>query len=162
MKNILTTPHAPRTIAEAGLLRSRGSLYMESRIDEQLGILPEEARRVRSVMCSALTVVSPDTSLGEAVSVMRAMNVPVLVVYEGRRLVGMVTEHEMAVDQSGGVKPKHGVVASLMRPDPPYCREDDLLAEAHALMRLSELDWMPVLDHAGRLAGVLSIYVRST
>ena len=162
MKSKVTAFHTPRTIAEAGLLHPRGSLYMESRIDEQLGILPEEARTVRSVMCSALTVVSPDTSLEDAVSVMKAMNVPVLVVYEGRRLVGMVTERNMAVEQFEHVKPKRGVVASLMRPDPPYCREDDLLAEAHALMRLSELDWMPVLDHAGRLAGVLSIYVRST
>lgn len=162
MKSKVTAFHTPRTIAEAGLMRPRGSLYMESRIDEQLGILPEEARKVRSVMCSALTVVSPDTSLEEAVSVMKAMNVPVLVVYEGRRLVGMVTERDMTVDQSEHVKPRRGIVATLMRPDPPFCREEDLLAEAHALMRLSELDWMPVLDHAGRLAGVLSIYVRST
>jgi CBS domain-containing protein len=159
MKIASAKVHAPRTIAEARLMRPRTNMYLESRIDEDLGVLPGEVRKVKRVMSSALTVVSPDTSLEEAVSLMTAMNVPVLIVYEGTRLVGMVTERDIAISRGPRETPKISTVGEIMRDHIPYCHEDDLLTEAQALMRLSEIDWMPVLDQRGRLAGVLSIYI---
>lgn len=110
-------------------------------------------------MSSALTVVSPDTSHEEAVSLMAAMNVPVIVVYEGTRLVGMVTDRDVALHRSSRPPSTASTVRDIMSEQVPYCQEDDLLTDAQALMRLSEVDWMPVLDRQGRLAGVLSIYV---
>ncbi len=157
----MMTDHA-RSITKTGLLRPRTSLYMESRIDEQLGLLPGEVRRVKTVMSSALTVASPDTSLEDALALMAAMNVPVMVVYEGRRLVGMVTDRDIALNRRWREAPNSTATAEIMRAEVPYCCEDDLLAEAQALMRASELDWMPVLDRTGRLAGILSIYASPT
>ena len=152
-------PNAPRTIAEAGFARPRRRLYLETRIDEDLGVLPGEVRKVKHVMSSALTVVSPDTSLEEAVSLMAAMNVPVIIVYEGTHLVGMVTDRDIALCRGSRPSPTVPTVRDVMCDQVPYCHEDDLLTDAQALMRLSELDWMPVLDRQGRLAGVLSIYI---
>lgn len=130
---------------------------MESRIDEDLGVLPGEVRKVKHVMSSALTVVSPDTSLDEAVSLMTTMNVPVVVVYEGTRLVGTLTDRDIALSRSS--RDPSATVRDRMRDEVPYCHEDDLLTDAQALMRVSEVDWMPVLDPRGRLAGVVSIYI---
>lgn len=149
----------PSTIAEAGLMRSRTHLYLESRIDEDLGVLPGEVRKVKNVMSSALTVVSPDTSLEDAVSLMTAMNVPVIVAYEGTRLVGMITDRDVALTRRSRENLQISTVGDVMRDHIPYCHEDDLLTDAQALMRVSEVDWMPVLDRTGRLAGVLSIYI---
>ncbi|MCS6296844.1 MAG: CBS domain-containing protein [Nitrospira sp.] len=149
----------PRTIAEAGLMRPRTHLYLESRIDEDLGVLPGEVRKVKNVMSSALTVVSPDTSLEDAVSLMTAMNVPVIVAYEGTRLVGMITDRDVALTRRSRENLQISTVGDVMRDHIPYCHEDDLLTDAQALMRVSEVDWMPVLDRTGRLAGVLSIYI---
>ena len=81
-------------------MRPRRNLYLESRIDEDLGVLPGEVRKVKHVMSSALTVVSPDTSLDEAISLMTAMNVPVVVVYEGTRLVGTLTDRDIVFSRS--------------------------------------------------------------
>ena len=140
-------------------MRPRRNLYLESRIDEDLGVLPGEVRKVKHVMSSALTVVSPDTSLDEAVSLMTAMNVPVVVVYEGTRLVGMLTDRDIVLSRSSREPSAITTVRDRMRDEVPYCHEDDLLTDAQALMRVSEVDWMPVLDRRGRLAGVLSIYI---
>lgn len=159
MKSLSNKSEAPRTIAEAGVKRPGRSLYLESRIDEDLGVLPAEVRTVKHVMSSALTVVSPDSSLEDALSLMAAMNVPVIVVYEGTRLAGLLTERDIVFH--GTARAKSSAVSDVMRQHVPYCREDDLLTDARALMRLSEIDWMPVLDHQDRLAGVLSIYSSS-
>ncbi len=140
-------------------MRPRRNLYLESRIDEDLGVLPGEVRKVKHVMSSALTVVSPDTSLDEAISLMTAMNVPVIVVYEGTRLVGTLTDRDIALSRSSRDPSVITTVGGRMRDDVPYCYEDELLTDAHALMRASEVDWMPVVDRRGRLAGVLSIYI---
>ena len=140
-------------------MRPRTHLYLESRIDEDLGVLPGEVRKVKSVMSSALTVVSPDTSLDDAVSLMTAMNVPVIVAYEGTRLVGMITDRDVALTRRSREHLQISRVGDVMRDHVPYCHEDDLLTDAQALMRVSEVDWMPVLDRTGRLAGVLSIYI---
>ncbi len=140
-------------------MRSRTHLYLESRIDEDLGVLPGEVRKVKNVMSSALTVVSPDTSLEDAVSLMTAMNVPVIVAYEGTRLVGMITDRDVALTRRSRENLQISTVGDVMRDHIPYCHEDDLLTDAQALMRVSEVDWMPVLDRTGRLAGVLSIYI---
>ena len=140
-------------------MRPRTHLYLESRIDEDLGVLPGEVRKVKNVMSSALTVVSPDTSLEDAVSLMTAMNVPVIVAYEGTRLVGMITDRDVALTRRSRENLQISTVGNVMRDHIPYCHEDDLLTDAQALMRVSEVDWMPVLDRTGRLAGVLSIYI---
>ncbi|MGC3974441.1 MAG: CBS domain-containing protein [Nitrospira sp.] len=63
-------------------------------------MLPGEVRKVKQVMSSALTVVSPDISLDDAVSLMASMNVPVIVAYEGTRLAGMVTDRDIALHRS--------------------------------------------------------------
>lgn len=159
MSRLSNTANRPRTIAEARLARPRTNLYLESRIDEDLGVLPGEVRRVKHVMSSALTVVSPDTSLDDATSLMAAMNVPVMVVFEGTRLVGILTDRDLALRGQSGITPRASTVADLMRDHVPYCHEDDLLTDAQALMRVAEMDWMPVLDRTGRLAGIVSIDV---
>ncbi len=159
MTRLSNCVNRPRTIAEARLARPRTNLYLESRIDEDLGVLPGEVRRVKHVMSSALTVVSPDTSVDDAMSLMAAMNVPVIVVFEGTSLVGMLTDRDLALRGRSGGTPRVSTVADLMRDHVPYCQEDDLLTDAQALMRVAEMDWMPVLDRTGRLAGIVSIYV---
>ena len=95
----------PRTMEEARARRDRSSLYLESTLDEQLGLLPGEARKVKSAMSFAVTVASPKTSLKEAMSMMTSLNVPVVVVYDGRRLVGMLTGILLQTDtaSAGGV-----------------------------------------------------------
>ncbi|MDR4478976.1 MAG: CBS domain-containing protein [Nitrospira sp.] len=143
-------------------MRARSSVYLESTTDEQLGLLPGEARNVKHAMSSAVTVASPQTSLKEAASLMTALNVPVIVVYDGTRLVGMITDRDMGLNHQVRQAPEEAAIDGLMRKHVPRCSEDDLLADALSVMRASGIDWLPVVDSRERLVGVLSAHVAPT
>ena len=60
--------------------RLQPSIYLESTLDEQQGLLPGEACRVKDLMISSVTVASPQTSLKETTALMKDLGVPVIVV----------------------------------------------------------------------------------
>ena len=151
----------PRTMEEARARRDRSSLYLESTLDEQLGLLPGEARKVKSAMSSAVTVASPRTSLKEAMSMMTSLNVPVVVVYDGRRLVGMLTDRDIGLTRRVREAPQDAPISGFMRKSVPFCLEDDLLADAVSVMHGSQSDWLPVLNRYDQLVGVLSVHASS-
>lgn len=153
-------PEGPRTMEEARARRDRSSLYLESTRDEQLGLLPGEARKVKSAMSSAVTVASPKTSLQEAIWMMTSLNVPVIVVYDGRRLVGMITDRDIGLNRRVREAPQDAPISGFMR-TVPFCLEDDLLADAISVMRGSHSDWIPVLNRHEQLVGILSILASS-
>jgi len=154
-------PESPRTIDEARAKRSRSSVFLESTLDEQLGLLPGEARKVKSAMSSAVTVASPRTSLQEAISMMTSLNVPVIVVYDGRRLVGMITDRDIGLNHRVREAPQDAAISGFMRTSVPFCLEDDLLADAVSVMHGSQSDWLPVLNRYDQLVGVLSVHASS-
>ncbi|MBK9111480.1 MAG: CBS domain-containing protein [Nitrospira sp.] len=148
----------PRTMEEARARRDRSSLYLESTLDEQLGLLPGEARKVKSAMSSAVTVASPRTSLKEAMSMMTSLNVPVVVVYDGRRLVGMLTDRDIGLNRRVQEASQDAPISVFMRTSVPCCLEDDLLADAISVMHGSQSDWLPVMNRHEQLVGVLSVH----
>lgn len=148
----------PRTMEEARARRDRSSLYLESTLDEQLGLLPGEARKVKSAMSSAVTVASPKTSLKEAMSMMTSLNVPVVVVYDGRRLVGMLTDRDIGLNRRVQEASQDAPISVFMRTSVPCCLEDDLLADAISVMHGSQSDWLPVMNRHEQLVGVLSVH----
>ena len=151
----------PRTMEEARARRDRSSVYLESTLDEQLGLLPGEARKVKSAMSSAVTVASPRTSLKEAMSMMTSLNVPVVVVYDGRRLVGMLTDRDIGLNRRVQEAPQDAPISVFMRTSVPCCLEDDLLADAISVMHGSQSDWLPVMNRHEQLVGVLSVHASS-
>lgn len=151
----------PRTMEEARARRDRSSLYLESTLDEQLGLLPGEARKVKSAMSSAVTVASPKTSLKEAMSMMTSLNVPVVVVYDGRRLVGMLTDRDIGLNRRVQEASQDAPISVFMRTSVPCCLEDDLLADAISVMHGSQSDWLPVMNRHEQLVGVLSVHASS-
>ena len=151
----------PRTMEEARARRDRSSLYLESTLDEQLGLLPGEARKVKSAMSSAVTVASPKTSLKEAMSMMTSLNVPVVVVYDGRRLVGMLTDRDIGLNRRVQEASQDAPISVFMRTSVPCCLEDDLLADAISVMHGSQSNWLPVMNRHEQLVGVLSVHASS-
>ena len=151
----------PRTMEEARARRDRSSLYLESTLDEQLGLLPGEARKVKSAMSSAVTVASPRTSLKEAMSMMTSLNVPVVVVDDGRRLVGMLTDGDIGLIRRVQEASQDAPISVFMRTSVPCCLEDDLLADAISVMHGSQSDWLPVMNRHEQLVGVLSVHASS-
>lgn len=138
--------------------RLQPSIYLESTVNEQLGLLPGEARLVKDVMSSALTVASPQTSLREATDLIKNLGVPVIVVYDGARLVGLLSDRDVALSHSTDGPGEDITIGSVMKTNVPACLETDRLGDALSLMRIARMDWLPVLDFHDHVVGILSRY----
>src|SRR5687768_8171378 len=70
---------------------------------------------VRDIMSKTVKVVSPEATLQQAAEQMRELDVGSLLVCDGERLVGMVTDRDIAVRAvARGDDPKQGRVRDVM------------------------------------------------
>jgi CBS domain-containing protein len=111
----------------AGTRRPTAGIYRESLRNEQLGLLPGDVKQVKEVMSSKVTTATPRTSLTEAAGLMKKLDVPVVVVYDGARLKGMLTERDMALSQAIQRASPKAAIERFMRTSIPPCFDDDLL-----------------------------------
>ena len=148
----------PRVPMATGKERLQSSIYLETTVNEQLRLLPGEDRPVKHAMVTAVKVASPQTSLKEAVRMMKEFAVPAIVLYEGNQLIGVLSDRDVALNQPALGNGEHVPIGSIMSGDASVCHEDDRLMDAGALMRASNVEWLPVLDRGDHLVGVLSRY----
>lgn len=146
----------PREPIASPSQRPAVGIYLESTRSEQLSLLPGEVRQVKDVMTTHVTTATPRTSLTEAAGLMRKLDVPVVMVYDGACLKGMLTERDMGLSPHIRNASPKAVIERFMRTSIPTCCEDDLLIDALDTMHAAKLDWLPVLDRQQRLLGVLS------
>lgn len=138
--------------------RKRSGIYQESTEAEQLGVLPHECTRVREAMNHGVSVVTPWTTIGEAVQLMKSMDVGVLIVCNGSTLVGTLSDREIALANA----PSSQAIHTVITPDPTYCSENDLLIDAHAVIRTRGLPALPVRDSSGLLSGIVMRIAETT
>lgn len=113
--------------------------------------------QVRDVMMRGVEVVAPGATLQEAAAAMRALDVGLLPVCEGDRLVGMLTDRDITVRATAaGSDPQAVTVQEVMTPTVVFCLEDDDLQVALRLMEEYQVQRLPVLDDQHRLLGLVS------
>ncbi|HYL25322.1 MAG TPA: CBS domain-containing protein [Burkholderiales bacterium] len=99
-------------------------------------------------------------TVADASRLMRAHHVGCVVVVDdelSQRPVGMFTDRDVAVGVVAlGLDPELTVVATVMRPGVACVLENESLARAVALMRDQGVRRLPVVDAAGRLAGLIA------
>jgi CBS domain-containing protein len=113
--------------------------------------------QAQDLMTRDVTVVEPETTIQQAARAMMALDVGALPVGEDDRLVGMITDRDIAVRgvaQGKGPKTK---VRELMTPAVKYCFADDEVDEIAGNMADIQLRRLPVIDHDKRLVGILSL-----
>ena len=131
--------------------RKRSGINLESTEAEQLGVLPHECTRVNETMIRSLSTVTPSTEIGEAVRLMKVLDVDALLVCDEGALVGTLCDRDIALANAPPSEAIHRVMVS----DPSYCFEDNLLIDAHELMRVRGLSALPVREFSGRLSGIV-------
>ncbi len=114
--------------------------------------------QVRDVMTKGVECVTPSTSLQEAASKMRALDVGPLPVCEGDQLVGMITDRDITVRATAeALPPRLGQVRDVMTPDVVYCFEDQDVQEAARRMKQYQIRRLVVLNWDQRLVGIVSL-----
>ncbi|MBV8908169.1 MAG: CBS domain-containing protein [Sphingomonas sp.] len=113
--------------------------------------------KVSEVMTENVQTVRPDQRVQEAASFMLSADAGSIPVAEGDRLVGMITDRDIAVR---GIAKGHGPdtpVRDLMSSDVICARVDDEVEDAAARMSEAQVRRLPVIDQGERLCGIVSI-----
>lgn len=114
--------------------------------------------QIQEIMTRDVTLVDPNTSVRDAARKMRADNIGALPVGENDRLIGMVTDRDIAMravaeDRSPGTTP----VREVMSDHVYYCFENDDVNRAGQIMAEHQIRRLPVLNRDKRLVGVVAL-----
>jgi len=113
---------------------------------------------VHEIMTAHARSVSPDNTLVEAAGLMRELDVGSLPVCDGDRLVGMITDRDMAIRAiAHGLDPNVTSVADVMSPGVTHVDASDSVEQAARLMQERAVRRLPVLDRVQRLVGIVSL-----
>ncbi|ALV32442.1 CBS domain-containing protein [Streptomyces sp. CdTB01] len=112
---------------------------------------------VREVMTPGVVAVRPDASLVEAAQLMRTQDIGDVLVADGQRIVGVLTDRDITVRAvAEGIDPLTVSARSVCTPDPVVVGPDDPVGTAVALMRTHAVRRLPVVED-GMPVGVVSL-----
>lgn len=114
--------------------------------------------KVGEVMTRKVVTISPEATLTEAARRMRGLDVGPLPVADGDRLVGMLTDRDIAVRATAeGCDPKGTRVSDVMTRDVVCCFEDDDVRQVARTMAEYRKRRLVVVDASGRVVGIVSL-----
>ena len=113
--------------------------------------------QVRECMTREVRVISPEDTIERAAQLMGQIDAGVLPVSENDRLVGMITDRDIAIrGVAEGCGPS-ARVRDVMSREVKYCFDDSETDEVLDNMAEIQVRRMPVVDHDKRLVGIVSI-----
>lgn len=113
--------------------------------------------RVGNSMTSDVRVMSPDDTIRDAAEVMASMDIGLLPVSENDRLVGMISDRDIAVRGVAAGKGPNTRIGEVMTYDVRYCFDDQDIDEVLETMADLQVRRLPVLDRGKRLIGIISL-----
>ncbi|HEV8717868.1 MAG TPA: CBS domain-containing protein [Candidatus Binatia bacterium] len=114
--------------------------------------------QVKDIMTPHVEVIHPNTTLIEAAAKMSQLDVGLLPVCEGQRVVGMISDRDITVRATAkGSDPHMTRVHEVMSPEVLYCLADQDVETAAQMMEMHQIRRVPVLDHNRQLVGIVSL-----
>ncbi len=118
--------------------------------------------KAADVMTRDVKVVEPDASIRHAAKLMDDLDVGVIPVCNGRRLVGMITDRDMAVRAlAAGLGPDTRV-GEVMTDQVAWCFDDDTVEDVESKMRGLQVRRIPIVDRDKNLIGIIALGDLST
>ena len=113
--------------------------------------------QISECMSRDVQLVSPGDSIHQAAQRMDRINAGVLPVGENDRLVGMITDRDIAVRAGAKGRDCDTPVREAMSGEVRYCRDTDAADQVLRNMGELQLRRLPVVDRDKRLVGIVSI-----
>jgi CBS domain-containing protein len=113
--------------------------------------------RVRECMTRDVTITDPQATICDAAKMMADCDAGVLPVGENDRLVGVVTDRDIAVRGVAEGKSPDTRIRDVMSAEVRYCFEDDDVDDVLRNMGELQVRRLPVLNREKRLVGIVSL-----
>ena len=113
-------------------------------------------KSIREAMTSSPTTAEPTTTAHEAARMMRAEDVGSLPIVEGDRLIGVVTDRDLAIRVLAEGKGAETTIGEIASRDVVTIDPQQSLEEAARLMAEHQIRRLPVTEEDGKLVGILA------
>jgi CBS domain-containing protein len=108
-------------------------------------------------MTREVRVANPGQSIREVARIMAEIDAGVMPVGENDRLVGMITDRDIAIRAVAAGKGPRTLVRDIMSAEVLYCFEDQELEEVARNISDIKVRRLPVMNREKRLVGILSL-----
>jgi CBS domain-containing protein len=116
------------------------------------------AMKVKNCMHKGVEWVVPDKPVKALARVMLEQDIGAIPVGENDRLIGMVTDRDIAVRAVANGKDVSAVTAGeIMTKGIFWCRDSDDVTHAAQIMQTKQIRRLPVIDKNKRMIGILSL-----
>ena len=113
--------------------------------------------KVSDAMTPEVQLCTPDDTLRDAAQAMAALGVGLLPVTDNDRLVGMISDRDIAIRGIAMGRGPEGRVGDVMTADVKYCYDDQDLDEVSANMGEIQVRRLPVLNRNKQLVGIIAL-----
>jgi CBS domain-containing protein len=113
--------------------------------------------KVSEAMTRDVRVASPDQTIREAARIMAEIDAGVLPVGEKDRLVGMITDRDIAIRGVAEGKAPDTRIRDVMTQDVKYCFEDEEIDDVARNMADIQVRRLPVVSRDKRLVGIIAL-----
>lgn len=114
-------------------------------------------RRIEEVMSTGVAVIGPEQPLQEAARLMADLDVGSLPVCDGKRLLGMVTDRDIAVRAVASGRGADTPVREVMSGEVIYATSDQPVEDVMRDMAEAQVRRIPVVDRDKTLVGIVSL-----
>jgi CBS domain-containing protein len=108
-------------------------------------------------MTRDVRIANPGQSIRDVAKIMAEIDAGALPVGENDRLVGMITDRDIAVRAVAEQRDPTTTVREVMSEGIRYCFDDDDVDEAAQIMAASQVRRLPVVNREKRLVGVVTM-----
>jgi CBS domain-containing protein len=113
---------------------------------------------IADIMTRSIATVQREETLQAAAKRMRDLDVGSLPVLDGKALVGIVTDRDIAIrGVADGMVAQESRVADVMTEEVVCCRAGDAIEDVMAEMGGSQVRRLPVLDRNNEVVGVVAL-----
>ena len=113
--------------------------------------------KLKDLMSRDVKVISPDMSIGDAAKQMRDGNFGMLPVGENDRMVGTISDRDIAIRAVAEGKGADTKVRDVMSEGIAWAYEDDSVEQAVKIMSERQVRRLPVVDRDKRLVGIVAL-----
>ena len=113
--------------------------------------------KVKNCMHKGAQWLPPDTPVKAMASAMLEQDIGAIPIGENDRLIGMVTDRDIALSLANGKDVSALTARDVMTKGIVWCRDSDDLTHAANLMQSKQVRRLPVIDKNKRMVGILSL-----